>query len=435
MGVIAVINKKYIWIVSAVILSICFILVGIFVRKEKIIYYNDVEEKTEIRLLSDWYAIDKTGAALQNLISEFNNKNTDVFVTNDVQNKEEYYSRLKLDFASENEPDVFISWPGTLMGKYAESGKIACLNEYLKEDENWYESFDKSVWNQVSYNGKIYALPIENCYTAMFVNMDILNECSLKIPTTFEELKASIPVLRSYGYIPFAMDISETGLLLYKAIAAKLGGKFYSDFLQKDGVLNENYVRAGEYVQILYELGAFPDNLFSITENERDMMFMEKKAAFIVQESHFLNSLYEFDAKNYNSVQICFMPYFNDDKAAEKSALYGLSRNTIHVSQRAMDDPQKKEKILRFLKYMTSEDTAMFLKKELGAITASYPNKYDNDCSIAKNNALFVYSLSETVAPLNYSVDTDIWSKIVEKIPNFLTRGMDIYTLLGSVLE
>lgn len=426
-------KRKY--IVVILILSAIFLISAIILyniaAKEKMVYYEQDTNKVQIRLLSDWGYTEPEGRIFQECIADFNEQNTDVYVVNDVQSKEEYFTHLKIDFASGNEPDIFISWPCEDVNIYAEQGKLTFLNDYLNEDENWYDSFDKSIWNKVSYNGKVIALPLENIYTALFVNKKILDECGIAVPDTYSELKTSVVKLRKSGYIPIAFDISDSGFMLYKAFVAKLGGKFYSDEIKKaDGSYNVCYVRAAQMLKELYELKAFPDNLFSITENNRKSLFLDGQAAFIVSDSHFLNQIYQQNRELYDNLVITYIPEIEGERSLSKSAMFGVGQNTLYVSKKATADEQKEEKVKLFLKYMTSGTVAGILKSRLGAITAVMPNNYAEEDIIARQNNKFIYQFSEAVNYLEYYTGSDEWNRIVNKAPKFLEGIIDVNEFL-----
>ncbi len=419
-------RKRIAWMIVALVLTVILFWGGeqLFLWKTDIIYY-DVETKVEVRLSSDWSSMDHDGSVFQSLIDEFNRKNPDMVVVNDWRQKDEYFKYLRTDIASGNEPDIFISYPGELVEEYFAADRLSGLNEYLAEDEQWFDSFDKSVWRYVTYEGEIYALPLENIYAAMFVNVDLLNRYGLGIPATYEDWKKMIPVLKAEGIIPIAFNLSDNELMLYQAIVAKLGGRFYSDDIEKNGAYNEYYAAAAEYLKELYQLGAFPDNLFSITENESEELFLQKKAAFIVQDSHFVTNIQNIDD---GSTKICYMPSFENERSSERSALYGLGKNNLFVSAKSMES--KEEYVIRFLKYMTSREVATKLKDELGALSAVNPNENMYLGNIAYVNSEFTYSLTETVHFISNYNDNGKWNKIVERMPSYLESRIDVWTLL-----
>ena len=176
-------SKIIILIITALTLTYIAFWGGerLLMRQGDITYY-DVESKVEVRLSSDWSSVNYDGKFFQSLIDEFNEQNPDMVVINDFRQKDEYYEYLRMDISSGNEPDIFISYPGENVETYIAAGKIASLNQVLNEDEEWYESFDKSVWRSVTVDGNVYALPLETIYAAMFVNVDVLEQCGLEVP-------------------------------------------------------------------------------------------------------------------------------------------------------------------------------------------------------------------------------------------------------------
>ena len=56
----------------------------------------------------------------------------------------------------------------------------------------------------------------------------------------------------------------------------------------KNGKLDDAYIKGMDYMRELYRLHAFPDNLFMIDDKGRNNLFLEKKAAMIVQGSWFI---------------------------------------------------------------------------------------------------------------------------------------------------
>lgn len=420
-------RKKVITLIITVFVLTCIMFWGgeLLLRKQGHITYYDVESKVELRLSSDWNSTDYDGRFFQSLIDEFNKNNPDMVVVNDCRQKDEYFEYLRMDISSGNEPDIFISYTGESVDEYIATGKIASLNGYLNEDEQWFDSFDKSVWRYVTYDGEIYALPLENIYAAMFVNVDVLNQCGLEVPSTYGEWKEMIPVLKSNEIVPIAFNLSDNELMLYQAIVAKLGGKFYSGNIEENGTFNENYVTAAYYLKELYQLGAFPDNLFSITESESENLFLDKTAAFIIQDSHFAINIRNIDD---GFTKICYMPSFENEHSSEKSALYGLGKNNLFVSSKSMES--KEEYVVRFLKYMTSKEVSSKLKENLGALSAVNPNENMHLGNIAFVNSEFTYSLTETVNFVSNYADDGKWSKIVEKMPNFLENKIEFQDIL-----
>lgn len=396
-------------------------------------YAEKNNSKLELRLLSNWNYINNKGRTYQKLISDFNESHDDVTIQNDYIWDEEYFERLKVEFASENEPDIFISWPGEVVDKFASNGRIADLTPLLKENDQLYGRFDKSLLKYiVADGGRVYGLPIERVFVAVFVNTDVLNSVGLQPAETYEELKSQIAVLNNNGIVPVAADSSKNGLLIYKSIAAALGGKFYSDFVANGDGVNKYYVYAADYMKELYSLGAFPKNMFSLKEKDADDLFVNKKAAYIVQNSYFTGELKCNENYDMNTLELVSFPSIDGGYASKEHALYGAGMDTLFISRKSYDNAEKREKILEFVDYLISDDTAAVLKESLDALSAfgEIRESYGND-----KNMNFIYSRNEIINFPDYSTNSAVWTEVEQNLPNILNGRRDILSILENAMD
>lgn len=424
-------NKK---ILCAALLTIIFIgVICISCGKlNKKIYYAEPEaNKVNLRILSNWNSFDKKSKTFQNLISDFNLKSDDTLITNDYVPGDDYLSHLKADFASANEPDIFISWPNTTVQQLFCANKIIGLNDILLKDYSWYDSFDKSIWKYVVYDGESYGMPLELSYVGFFANTDVLTNLGLSVPNTYNELVAQIPVLLKNDIVPIAMDISDNGMLLYKAITASLAGTFNIDYIYDSQKINPYYIKAGEYVKQLYEMNAFPKNLFSISEYEKDDLFINKKAAYIVHYSSFLSSACADNPDNLQTISITPFPRFDESLAAPISSLFGVSMDTIFVSSKSWQNPEKQDKILKLLKYLTSQDSAEYLVENLGiipAVSIAHTPTYVSN-PVYQKNYQYIHSATEIIDFPDYYTNSDVLINFADNFPDYLTDKCTIEEL------
>ena len=98
----------------------------------------------------------------------------------------EYIEKIELDYAAGTAPDVF-DLSEEHFPKYVAEGALADLTDLVKES-GLYDLVDESMWEQCSYNGRIYGVPREfpqACGT--YVRKDWLDRLGMEIPTTYEE--------------------------------------------------------------------------------------------------------------------------------------------------------------------------------------------------------------------------------------------------------
>lgn len=118
--------------------------------------------------------------------------------------------------------------------KYAAAGKLQPLDSYIDKYKEKYGlgAINATMLKGVTYEGKIYALPMQAQTLVMAYRKDIFDKYSIKPPTTFEELRAAAKKIADGGDMkyPVALPLLATGDIS-TAYGAALGsqGKTFLD--------------------------------------------------------------------------------------------------------------------------------------------------------------------------------------------------------------
>ncbi len=121
-------------------------------------------------------------------------------------NLEEYYNKLNALVAAKETPDVFIVSPGPQLTDYVEPGVAAPLDDYLAKD-GWKNSFTSdAVFTQQTYNGKIYAVPLNTAAACCFYNTEMFEKAGAKVPTNWDEMITACDKLQAAGYTPITIS-------------------------------------------------------------------------------------------------------------------------------------------------------------------------------------------------------------------------------------
>jgi raffinose/stachyose/melibiose transport system substrate-binding protein len=121
-------------------------------------------------------------------------------------NLEEYYNKLNALVAANETPDVFIVSPGPQLTDYVEPGVAAPLDEYLGKD-GWKDSFTSdAVFTQQTYDGKIYAVPLNTAAACCFYNTEMFDKAGAKVPTNWDEMIDACEKLQAAGYTPITIS-------------------------------------------------------------------------------------------------------------------------------------------------------------------------------------------------------------------------------------
>lgn len=125
---------------------------------------------------------------------------------NDVSmGSEDYKQKIAIALGSNTAPDIFVTWTGGGMKEYIEAGCIADLTDYMNKD-NYKDYFMDAAVAQTMEDGKLWAVPVENCsIAAIFYNKALFEKYNIAIPKTVEELESVCDAFLENGISPFAL--------------------------------------------------------------------------------------------------------------------------------------------------------------------------------------------------------------------------------------
>lgn len=374
--------------------------------------------QTVLRFISSWGGVDSKANTLKDVLSVFVSENPDITVENESLFGEDFLPKIKTDFASGNNPDVFGLWPGSDINALVRAGKVADLTGILNDDPKWKQSFDPAMWAYTTYDGKIYGLPVEVIFECLFINRDLFIQYDVPVPQTYEDLKNAVKIFQKHYIIPIAFNTYAEGTYLYQNIIALLGGKEDTENPFENGYVKKAYINGLKYVKELYDLGAFPQDCFTITNNERNMLFKDKKAAMIVQGSWFIG---DFPADNY-SVDVIPFPYIAEGKSPRNTMVYGLGGGSFHMSDSATEDSLKKDASIRLLRALTSSRTAATFASDTGMISNVNIDKYNIEYRrMTLKGRKMLSDAPLLVGPPDSYVDRSSWeADIAQQLPYLL---------------
>lgn len=373
-------------------------------------------KKSIINLMTTWGGVDSKAGSLKEIIAKFENENPTIKISNQSIFGDEYLPTLKTRFASGNGPDVFGLWPGSDIKYLIKANKIADITDALKQDKSWMDSFIQTSFGLTSYDGRIYGIPFELVFEGLFINKDLFDKYEVKEPTDFEELKEAIRVFKSKGIIPIAYNSSAEGSYLYQNMVASLGGALGVEQPLDHYKVNKYYLEAMNYLKELYDMGAFPKDALTITSNERNELFFTKQAAMIVQGSWFIPYFDKFD----ESVEMIPFPALGANGPQMPT---GLGGGTFYISVNAWETTEGFNNTIKFLKYLTSEETALYLYEET-ALISNLKLELKSAYSSLANQSISLYKgmneKNKTAIP-DHIIDRSAWEEIIIKqFPYFL---------------
>lgn len=287
-------------------------------------------------------------------------------VTAITTNLEEYYTKLNALVASEQTPDVFIVSPGPNLTDYVDPGVAAPLDSYL--EDGWKDTFlSDSVFSQMTYDGKIYAVPLNIAAACVFYNTEMFADAGVEIPKTWDEMLDACQKLSDKGYTPISISAGTAWCLsmvagyLCEMEGVDLNALADGSASWEDGKLEAAAEKLVELSQYFQETAAGDTNDVA-TAN-----FYNEEAAILIQGSW---AIAQINGANADFESKCGVFQFPGvERVIAKSDSLAMSSSTKYP-----------EACIAFMKYFT-DDTAQKYTAEVGGKIPVTNVQYDESAA------------------------------------------------------
>ncbi|MGC9469581.1 MAG: extracellular solute-binding protein [Anaerolineae bacterium] len=172
------------------------------------------------------------------------------------------WQKLAAMMAGGNPPDVVYCPDKGVFAEYLHRNALADLTDYVAQAENIQRLVPEDTWSAVTWDGRIYAVPIpQNQHisgsTGMFTRLDWLEELGLEKPETLDEFRDVLSVIKEEkGVIPLTTTPGN-GVLDGFSGAFGIG----TTYKVKDGEVVFSYVQPEALEYLTYMKGLYAEGL------------------------------------------------------------------------------------------------------------------------------------------------------------------------------
>ncbi len=281
---------------------------------------------------------------------------------------ETFKMRVTTDFETGSEPDVLFFFNGADANSFIEAGKVVSIDEIRQEYPDYVTNMNDDLIPGSLVDGKKYAVPVNGYWEAMFVNTEILEAAGVEMPGTdytMDMFKADCEKIKEAGYTPIAAALGNIPHYWWEfAIFNNQSPETHLTIPESAEDANgQAWVAGMNDIKELYELGYFPDNTLSATDDETFAMFTEGKAAFLIDGSWKVGGIVgscqsdpedpsTLDTEKLAKFDVTYVPGKGDRKATD---LVGGLSSGYYITKKAWDDPEKRAAAVDFVSYMTSD--------------------------------------------------------------------------------
>lgn len=236
----------------------------------------------------------------------------------------------------------------TYMAEFASADWVLDLSEYF--DESVRAEYLSGSIDQMTYNGKLIAMPYLTNASVLFYRQDVIDELGVDVPTTYQgwiDLAEQAVGVNGVEYVSlFQAAQSEALVCNWCEFIWSNGG----NVLDENGnpVANsENNIQATNIMLDLIENYA-PDGITTYAETESEQVFLEGKALYLRDWSGFWTTANGESSKVAGKVGVTTLPY-----GPEGDAGHACLGGSGLVVNKYIDDEHKTGAI-DFITYLTS---------------------------------------------------------------------------------
>ena len=227
------------------------------------------------------------GLVAQTILDGFTKLHPNVTFEVESYPDQPYQEKMKLYATAGQLPEVFKYWSfSTLLKPLVDSKLVRELDRSDYADINYLPgALDSNV-----YYGKLYGIPVTADMWFFYYNKRLFQQAGVAVPSTIEDLVASIPKFKAQGIIPVVTDGKDSWPLCitYDAIVDRISGSFdtlHQALERKIKFTDPPFVQAAAELQSLAKAGLFQDDLITSDYGASRNLFGQEKAAMYIMGS------------------------------------------------------------------------------------------------------------------------------------------------------
>ncbi len=295
-------------------------------------------------------------AYVKNLIANFQKANPDIELEYIALGDPGLADKTKIAMAANQAPEIVQSWGGSVMGGYADAGRLLDLTSELSAVPG-----SKAASAAMSWKGKTYGVAPFFAVAGIFANEGIFKAQGLTVPTTIEDMEKTCDKLMAAGIQPFACGAKDKWppLAMYMYLVNRVGGDAFGMAQSRKGSFDSDaFVKAAQIYQKWIKKGYFGPKPLGESYTDAQTVIATGKAAMIVTGSWMCA---QFSNKEFTDQTIGFYPFPVLASGGIGKATDCMGMTDIgFIATKTAADPKKKEAVVRFMKYAMSVEACAF---------------------------------------------------------------------------
>ncbi|BDU51651.1 ABC transporter substrate-binding protein [Haliovirga abyssi] len=390
------------------------------------LFKKKAEKKVpEIRIATMFGGTDPAAKVYQAALKDFEAANNVKILDESATGDDAFKTKIENDFAAGNEADLTFYFTGGMGAPLIKSGRVVPLNDLLSADTKWGNGILDSVKEQVKEpNGNIYAIPVTGFYEGLMVNTQLFEKYNLELPTDWDKFIKAVKVLKENGEVPLAIGLGKTPHYAIEYFILKAAGAKGHDSGLVNGI-NNFWVQGLDEIKTLYAMGAFPKDSLTTGWEAAQNLYKQGKAGMTIEGSWFVGGLPDQD-----HTKVLPVPAIPGTKGVNSDIIAGFTSG-YYLSKRAYNDPNKKDIVLKLLKYLTTPAMIKKMATANGGVPAANVKIEGLSPAKASGNAM-VAKAEHMSLPIDAQISRPAFMEIVRGVPYISVGRKDSRAVLET---
>ena len=197
----------------------------------------------------------------EGIAREFESKRDGLDVEIVILENMDYKSKLELEFAANDAPDIFHSWGGGGLAEQVEAGYLRDITDWVMSDR-WQSRINPAALELFSHEGRVYGFPYDLGAVGFWYNRELLAESGIRsFPGDWDALLDAFGTLKGRGITPVACGIADRWPVMYYWVYLTMriaGPDFFKEvYAGTRDFSDPAMIRAGSMMRVLFERGYF----------------------------------------------------------------------------------------------------------------------------------------------------------------------------------
>ncbi|TDE07917.1 ABC transporter substrate-binding protein [Jiangella asiatica] len=319
-----------------------------------------------VTVMSNFTSDVARGQVLDELIAKFNEDHEGEYQVESAAEPDwpTLQQKIRSMISAGDPPDVFLYNYNPNDRSREESGALMDWSRYLDEDPEWKARFSPANLDAIALDGAIPGIPGDQAPALVYYHSDLLEQAGHdSFPATWDDFFTVAETLKSEGVAGLAMMTADDAwhtMNAFSYLATAAGGR--DAYAPGESLDSDAIRRAAEDTRRLLELST-PDAVggnYAVSSRN----FLAKQALAVIDGPWLISSI-QSDVEDPCTVQVAPAPTAGDG-AVEPGYTVTDSLNVWGAAEQA--DEEKTEAVVAWMKYFTSNDSAVRM-----AVDGEYP--------------------------------------------------------------